>query len=245
MAKTRLNDFSTTAASNTDINSVAMTGASPISNVDGAIQNFAKMLADWIAGTYPINDTAAFNDPDDATKQARFDVVNVPSGTTRALDAESLYELIRDGYGRATVFTDNLTGVTQAAGVPTGKLTACKTVGSQKVWKHADGTLVITDAVTLTQASASRLSGTLTFQASFIDTLYRVQATLRPPTNSDFGYTFISDCDPAATEIGPIAWGSAGTGSCVLSAFTSVGTTTGFGGNDKLYVDVTVIGRWY
>jgi hypothetical protein len=245
MAKTRLNDFSTTAASNTDINSVAMTGASPISNIDGAIQNLAKMIADWIAGTYPINDTAAVNDPTDTTKKARIDAGSVPTGTTRALSAESLYELIRDGYGRAQVFTGTLSQVTESAGVPTGYLTAVDTVGSQRIMKHADGTLIITDAIMLTQASSSRLSATMTFEENFANLLYRVQATFRPPTNSDFGYTFISDCDLGATEIGPVVAGSYALGSCVLSAFSSVGASGGFGGNDKLYVDVTVIGRWY
>lgn len=96
MAKNRLNDFSTTADSNTDITGIGIQGTNSPSNLDDAIRALMKVLADWRDGT-TLKDTANFNDPDDATKVFRTDAGNIPTATTRVIDAERAYQIVTGG----------------------------------------------------------------------------------------------------------------------------------------------------
>lgn len=96
MAKNRLNDFSTTADSNTDIGGIGIQGSNKPSNLDDAIRYLMKALADW-RDSLSLNDTASFNDVDDTSKIFRFLAENIPTGTTREIDAEQLFQLTAQG----------------------------------------------------------------------------------------------------------------------------------------------------
>jgi hypothetical protein len=95
MAKNRINDFSTTAASNTDIAGVGILGTNKPANLDDAIRALMALLADWREGT-SLNATANFNDPTDTTKVFALSGANIPTATTRSIDAEALYDLASD-----------------------------------------------------------------------------------------------------------------------------------------------------
>jgi hypothetical protein len=92
MGKTRLNDFSTNADDNTDVDNVGISGSSLPSNLDNGVRSLMKLIKAWIAGT-PVYDTANFCDPDDTTKIFRSDAGNIPAGTTRVIDAEAVFDL--------------------------------------------------------------------------------------------------------------------------------------------------------
>lgn len=95
MTKNRLNDFDTTAASNTDVAGVGIQGSDKPSNLDDAIRALMALLADWREGT-SLEATANFNDPTDTTKVFAFSGANIPTATTRSIDAEALYDLASD-----------------------------------------------------------------------------------------------------------------------------------------------------
>jgi hypothetical protein len=115
MAKSRLNDFSTSADANTDVGGIGIQGTNKPRNLDDAIRYLMKTLADW-RDTLSLNDTASFNDVTDATKAFRIDAGDVPTGTTRVINAESLYRLTSEGalprvmtyYQTAGTFTHTL-----------------------------------------------------------------------------------------------------------------------------------------
>ncbi|MDI6836778.1 MAG: hypothetical protein QMD99_13850, partial [Rhizobiaceae bacterium] len=83
MAKSNIRDYSTSAASNTDIGGIGTLGSNAVGNFDNAFRELMAQLANWNAGTSPIMDTATFCDPADATKMLRFDAGNITTATTR------------------------------------------------------------------------------------------------------------------------------------------------------------------
>jgi len=85
MSKDKISDYDATAANNTDVGGIAITGASPPSNFDNALRELASHLADMNAGTSPIADTFTLADPADLTKKFRFDGVSITTGTTRVI----------------------------------------------------------------------------------------------------------------------------------------------------------------
>ena len=95
MAKNRLNDFSTTAADNTDVGGVGIRGLDKPSNLDDGMRKIMAILADWREGT-SLKATANFNDSTDTTKVFAFSGANIPTATTRSIDAEALYDLASD-----------------------------------------------------------------------------------------------------------------------------------------------------
>jgi hypothetical protein len=110
MPKSRLNDFSTTADDNTDISGIGIQGNNLPSNLDNAIRALMAQIAAWREGT-SLEDSATFNDPTDSTKVFRFDGANIPTGTTREIDAEKLFDI-------ASVSTDVI-DVAARRGAPT------------------------------------------------------------------------------------------------------------------------------
>ena len=93
MAKTKISEYSATASSNTDIDSIDLgEGTMVPSDVNNALREQMAHLADMNAGTSPIQDTFTLSDPTDDTKRVRFDAVGVTTGNTRVLtvpDADS------------------------------------------------------------------------------------------------------------------------------------------------------------
>ena len=82
MAKHKITDYSTTAASNTDIGGIGIQGTDFPRNMDDAVRELASHLAETNAGTYPVDDTWSFADPADRTKIFRNDAGRIATGTT-------------------------------------------------------------------------------------------------------------------------------------------------------------------
>jgi hypothetical protein len=86
MAKTAINQYSSTASANTDIDSVDLgEGTMVPSDVNNAIREVMAHLADMNAGNEVIDDTFTLADPTDNTKKFRMDGVGITTGNTRVL----------------------------------------------------------------------------------------------------------------------------------------------------------------
>lgn len=83
MANEAISEYSTTAASNTDINGIGILGTNSVVNFDNAFRELMSQLADMNAGTSPLDDTFSIMDPVDNTKIARFDCGSITTATTR------------------------------------------------------------------------------------------------------------------------------------------------------------------
>lgn len=85
MAKTKVSDWDTTAANNTDVGNVGIAGSNSIRLGNDAIQEVMAQIAKVNGGTDAVSDTWAFADPSDTTKRVRLDAGNVTAGQTRVL----------------------------------------------------------------------------------------------------------------------------------------------------------------
>lgn len=85
MAKTKVSDWDTTAANNTDVGNVGIAGSNSIRLGNDAIQEVMAQIAKVNGGTDAVSDTWAFADPADTTKRVRLDAGNVTAGQTRVL----------------------------------------------------------------------------------------------------------------------------------------------------------------
>jgi len=85
MAKNTLNDYSSTASSNSDVGGIGIAGTNAASNMDDGLRELMSHIANWIAGTAPVKDTATFADPSDLTKEFRFDGGGITAGQTRVI----------------------------------------------------------------------------------------------------------------------------------------------------------------
>ena len=86
MGNTKISEYSTTASSNTDINSVDLgEGTMQPSDVNNALRELLKQLADMNAGTSSIQDTFTLADPSDDSKKVRIDAGGVTASNTRVL----------------------------------------------------------------------------------------------------------------------------------------------------------------
>jgi len=85
MAKNAITDYSTTAASNTDVGGVNIQGTAAISNADDALREILSHLAETNAGTSPWADTMTIGDAADLTKEFRFEASGITAGQTRVL----------------------------------------------------------------------------------------------------------------------------------------------------------------
>ncbi len=85
MAKDKITDYSTAAASNTDVGGVGIQGTNAISNVDNAVRELMSHLAETNAGTAPWADTMTIGDAADLTKEFRFEASGITAGQTRVL----------------------------------------------------------------------------------------------------------------------------------------------------------------
>jgi hypothetical protein len=96
MAKTRLNDFSQTAADNADVAGVGILGSNKPSNLDDAFRALMAIIANWREGT-SLNATANFNDPTDISKTFEFSGANIPTATNREIDVEAVHDALERG----------------------------------------------------------------------------------------------------------------------------------------------------
>lgn len=88
MAKTKISEYSATASSNTDIDSIDLgEGTMVPSDVNNALREVMAHLADMNAGTSAIQDTFTLSDPSNDTKRVRLDAVGITAGNTRVLTA--------------------------------------------------------------------------------------------------------------------------------------------------------------
>tara|TARA_R110000796_G_scaffold17588_6_gene54000 strand:+ start:202 stop:840 length:639 start_codon:yes stop_codon:yes gene_type:complete len=86
MPKVKISEYSATASSNTDIDSIDLgEGTMVPSSVNNALREQMAHLADMNAGTAAIQDTFTLADPADDTKQVRFDAGGVTTGNKRIL----------------------------------------------------------------------------------------------------------------------------------------------------------------
>lgn len=85
MPKNAITDYSTTAASNTDVGGVGIAGTNAISNADDAFREIMSHLAETNAGTSPWADTMTIGDAADLTKEFRFEASGITAGQTRVL----------------------------------------------------------------------------------------------------------------------------------------------------------------
>lgn len=88
MGNTKISEFSQTASSNTDLNSIDLgEGTMQPSDVNNFARELLKQLADMNAGAAAIQDTFTLSDPADDTKQVRIDAGSITTGNTRVLTA--------------------------------------------------------------------------------------------------------------------------------------------------------------
>ena len=121
MGNTKISEFSQTASSNTDLNSIDLgEGTMQPSDVNNFARELLKQLADMNAGAAAIQDTFTLSDPTDDTKQVRFDAVGITTGNTRVLTVPDADATIA-GLSVAQEFTKtqnfNATTLTDAASI--------------------------------------------------------------------------------------------------------------------------------
>lgn len=85
MPKIKITDYDVTAANNTDVGNININTNCDFGNVDNALREILRHLAEMNAGTYPLADTVTFGDPADLTKRFRLDAGSVTAGTTRVI----------------------------------------------------------------------------------------------------------------------------------------------------------------
>lgn len=120
MARNTIPEFSTDDDSNTDIGGIGLTANDSAGNLVKAFRKNMSILKKTSDGTAPLDDTFRVRNADDTTKQVGFDAENVPPGTSRALDAEGIYQgLLRNFaaketiYGTVGTFTHSLSDFTK------------------------------------------------------------------------------------------------------------------------------------
>lgn len=121
MGNTKISEYSATASSNTDLNSIDLgEGTMQPSDVNNFARELLKQLADMNSGAAAIQDTFTLSDPADDTKQVRIDAGSITTGNTRVLTAPDADATIA-GLSVAQEFTAtqnfNATTLTDAASI--------------------------------------------------------------------------------------------------------------------------------
>lgn len=115
MAKNAITDLSTNSALNTDIGGVDAQGTAPASNMNDLVQELGEMLADTNAGTAPWADTMTIGDAADLTKELRFELSAITTGTTRVITVPDANVTIPSGTLVTEAGTQTLTNKTLTA----------------------------------------------------------------------------------------------------------------------------------
>lgn len=140
--------------------------------------------------------------------------------------------------------------VSESSGTPTGALIEA-TEGTPDgnnnrtdIVRFADGLQIVSGNLRMTKETDTRLSGTVTFPKSFVDTRYQVTASYRPATETDGPGSIAGDNSNSGREmLAPIS-GTKAVGSCVICAF-SISGAANFSSTSKMYVDFIILGRWF
>jgi hypothetical protein len=109
VAKNAITDYSSTAASNTDVGGVDIQGTAPASNMDNAGREIMSHLAETNAGTAPWADTMTIGDTADLTKEVRFELSGITTATTRVLTVPNFDGTIATLAGTETLTNKTLT----------------------------------------------------------------------------------------------------------------------------------------
>ena len=109
---TEVTDLNATDASNTAISGTSAQGNAPASNMDNLIRAIAGMLARVNAGTAPWADTMTIGDAADLTKEVRFELSAITTGTTRVITLPDADVTIPSGTIVTLTATQTLTGKT-------------------------------------------------------------------------------------------------------------------------------------
>lgn len=111
MDRNSIPEYSVDPSQNIKIGSLGIDGSvDPVRNFDDGLQTLMAHLADMNAGNFSIHDTFTLSDPDDATKQFRFDGVNITTGQKRIItvpDKDILLHNAKDN-GLLTGFRNKL-----------------------------------------------------------------------------------------------------------------------------------------
>lgn len=153
MAKDKLTDYSATANSNTDVGGINIDEGCPAGNVNNGEREIMSHIAEWLAGTYPIYDTASFADPADLTKIFRFDAGGITTSSTRVITIPDYNGTLATLAGTETLTNKTLTSptITGTLTIPSG---AIATAG------------IADDAVTLAKMAAGTPGNIITYNAS-------------------------------------------------------------------------------
>jgi hypothetical protein len=119
MPKNAITDYSTTAASNTDLGGVDSQGSAAASNIDDLIRELMSHLAETNAGTSPLADTFCIGDTADLTKKMRFELSAITAGQTRVVTMPDANVTIPSGTLVTETSTSTLTNKTLTSPVLT------------------------------------------------------------------------------------------------------------------------------
>lgn len=112
MAKNAITDYSSTAASNTDVGGVDIQGSAAASNMDDSQREIMSHLADTNAGNAPWADTMTIGDAADLTKEMRFELSGITAGQTRVYTVPDYDGTIATLAGTETFTNKTLTAAT-------------------------------------------------------------------------------------------------------------------------------------
>jgi hypothetical protein len=135
--------------------------------------------------------------------------------------------------------------VSQTGGIPTGGVVQTG-VTSSVYWERMAGgkQTVWAPGVNLTFESASRLQGSVSLPMAFIDRNYCVSGTLRPLDGADDESAADDGAVPGIGTLLPVVVGNKETTSLTVSVYRVSGQSN-FVDGDRLYVDLTITGRWH
>lgn len=165
MAKNAIREYSTTAANNTDIGGIGVTGNNLVSNFDDGFRTIMKQLADMNAGTSSIDDTFTLGDPADTTKKVRFDAGAVTAGQTRVLAMPDANVTISAFAATVLDDADAATMVATLNAVPKNAdsgVTLSSTSASIAIPPGSFGGLFVTDAFTSNRVKFEKIASDAT-----------------------------------------------------------------------------------
>lgn len=121
MAKNKLTDWSSTAASNTDIGSIGIEGSNQRSNFDDAFREGMAQIAKVNAGTDPVADTWSWGNSSDLTRKFRFSAAGISAGASRVFTMPNYDGTLATLAGTETLSNKTFDGLT-ISGTATGTL---------------------------------------------------------------------------------------------------------------------------
>lgn len=125
MSKDKITEYSSDPTLNSDIGGISLLGTASPRVIKEYLPEQMAQLADMNSGVSPIDDTFTRQDPDDNTKLFREDAGNIPTGTTRIIDIEDVYQSQqRGGIPRVSTYYQNAGSFTHTFNADTKKFRA-------------------------------------------------------------------------------------------------------------------------